>query len=72
VIKEIKRVLKNKGFFFCSVPVPERKINKSKVRGELRWEKKLKEMFEKNNFVFHSYDFDNGTILYFRTDLNEN
>lgn len=72
VIKEIKRVLKNKGFFFCSAPVPERKINKSKIRGELRSEEKLKEMFEKNNFVFYSYDFDNGTILYFRTDLNEN
>ena len=35
VIKEVKRVLKNRGIFICSVPVPERNQKQSVIRGEL-------------------------------------
>ena len=69
LINELKRVLKKKGFFFCSVPVPERKKEKSKIRGKLRSEKRLKELFEKNGFSFKSYKFHNGAILYFKAEL---
>jgi len=64
-IRELNRVLKNGSMFFCSVPVPERKIEKSRIRGTLYTEKMLKESFERFDFSFESKFFDNGALFYF-------
>jgi SAM-dependent methyltransferase len=70
-IRELKRVLKQGGTFFCSVPVPERKLPDSKIRGNLYSEKELKSIFEKYHFIFESKPFENGALLYFSAILNE-
>jgi ubiquinone/menaquinone biosynthesis C-methylase UbiE len=66
VIQEVKRVLKYKGIFICSVPVPEKNQKQSVIRGNLYSENELKNIFETNGFNFTSYDFRNGALLYFK------
>ena len=70
VAREIKRVLKKQGIFICSVPVPERKKNQYNIRGKLYSESELKGIFEKNGFLFIPFDFNNGSLLYFKAILN--
>jgi len=65
VVNEIKRVLKNEGQFFCSVPVPEKNIKRNQINGTLRSEKELKKIFEKNEFDFKELPPHNGAIFYF-------
>jgi SAM-dependent methyltransferase len=69
-IKELKRVMKNGSIFYCSVPVPERKDLKSKIRGRLYSENELKIWFEKCRFSFIPKPFENGALLYFEAKLN--
>jgi ubiquinone/menaquinone biosynthesis C-methylase UbiE len=71
VTEEIKRVLKKKGYFLCSVPVPERNRKKSRIHGILYSEQELKEIFEKHNFEFVSLNYNNGAILSFKAILIE-
>lgn len=66
IIKELKRVLKKQGIFICSVPIPERNKKQSVIRGKLYSEHELKELFSKHKFRFDPYDFENGTLLYFK------
>ena len=68
---EIKRILKKNMTFFCSVPIPERKLGKSKIRGTLYSEKKLNEIFNKHGFDFESKSYENGAVLYFTGILKE-
>jgi len=68
VIKEIKRVLKNKGVFICSVPIPERNKNDSIIRGNLYKQNELQDIFIRNGFIFTLYNFINGAILYFKAE----
>ncbi|MCE5345750.1 MAG: class I SAM-dependent methyltransferase [Bacteroidales bacterium] len=68
-IRELKRVLKTGGIFFCSVPVPERKPEKSRIHGTLYSETELKELFENQLFAFQSLPETNGAILYFTAYL---
>ena len=70
VVKEIKRVLKKQGVFICSVPLSERKQNKDIIRGKLYSENELKEIFEKNGFLFTPLDFNNGALFYFKASVN--
>jgi ubiquinone/menaquinone biosynthesis C-methylase UbiE len=70
-IRELKRVLKPGGTFFCSVPIPERKLPDSKIRGNLYSEKELKLIFEEYNFTYKSKPYINGALLYFSAILNE-
>jgi len=70
-IRELRSVLKPNSTFFCSVPVPERKPEKSKIRGILFSEKELKEIFERYNFNLESNPDKNGAVLYFAAILNE-
>jgi len=67
-IKEIKRVVRNGGSFFCSVPITERIKPGSNVRGRLLSEKELKDIFEKYGFKFKSLTYKNGAIFYFRAN----
>ena len=66
VVGEIYRVLDKKGVFYCSVPVPERNVKESTIRGSLHSEEKLKTLFTKNGFKYESFSFTNGTVLYFK------
>lgn len=68
-IRELKRILKTGGIFFCSVPVPERKPEKSTIHGTLYSETELKELFENQSFAFQSLPETNGAILYFTASL---
>jgi ubiquinone/menaquinone biosynthesis C-methylase UbiE len=71
VLTEIKRVLKDRGTFICSIPVPERNQKQSVIHGKLYSEYELEEMLAKHNFYFASYDFTNGALLYFKAVLKE-
>jgi ubiquinone/menaquinone biosynthesis C-methylase UbiE len=66
VIRETKRALTNDGVFICSVPVPERNRRGSTIRGTLRPENELRDIYEKNGFEFRPYEIDNGAVLYFK------
>ena len=66
VIGEIYRVLDKNGIFYCSIPVPERNIKKSTIRGSLHSEIILKSLFERNGFKYEPLSFKNGAILYFK------
>lgn len=68
VIKEIKRVLKNKGIFICSIPVPERNKKQSNINGKLYTEDEFKDIFSANGFDFSAFDYQNGAILYFKAE----
>ena len=65
VISQIKRILNQKGRFFCSVPVPERNIKRTKIHGNLLSAKDLQDLFEKNGFNFQELPPHNGAIFYF-------
>ena len=71
VVKQIKRILKNKCMFICSVPVPEKNKKQSVIRGKLYTESELKSIFIDNGFNYSSYDFANGAILYFKAILRD-
>jgi len=65
VVRQVKRVLKKEGHFFCSVPVPERNTKETQIHGTLRSAKDLKALFENNGFNFQELPPHNGAIFYF-------
>ncbi len=69
-IQQLKQVLKPAASFFCSVPIPERKPENSKIRGRLYSVNELKKLFERNNFSFEPKADQNGALLYFSATLN--
>ena len=69
VFQELKRVMLPDGIFICSVPVPERNRPKSRIRGTLYSEKRLKLLSQKHNFKFESISKENGALLYFKAFL---
>jgi ubiquinone/menaquinone biosynthesis C-methylase UbiE len=71
-IKELKRVMKKEAVFYCSVPIPERKDPKVKIRGRLYSENELKTCFEKYKFSFIPKPIENGALLYFEAKLDSN
>ena len=64
-VKELKRVLIPGSLFFCSVPVPERKPEQSRIRGTLYPERALKTIFQNHGFRFEPKPYLNGALLYF-------
>ena len=68
---ELRRILKIHSTFFCSVPIPERKPEKSKIRGILYSENELKEIFKKYGFKIDSKPYENGAVLYFTAILKD-
>jgi len=70
-ITEVKRVLKPGALFFCSVPVPEKKPEKSKIRGTLYSTEELRERFKEYNFSFKELPYENGALLYFKAKKQE-
>ena len=71
LLHDLRRMLKTNSTFFCSVPIPERKPEKSKIRGTLYSEKELNEIFEKYDFDFESKPYENGAVLYFTAILKD-
>jgi ubiquinone/menaquinone biosynthesis C-methylase UbiE len=66
VLKEVNGVLAPRSVFVCAVPVPERNTRGSTIRGQLRSEDRLAEMFSQSGFRFESIPRENGALLYFR------
>ena len=66
VVQEVYRVLIPGSFFLCVVPVPERNIRGSRIRGMMRSEGELREVFHDQGFVFERLSDDNGALLYFK------
>ena len=66
-VKEIFRILKPGGSFFCTVPVSERTPEGSIIRGTMLSEKGLQKLFTETGFSFTEYDFSNGAVFYFKT-----
>ena len=65
-INEIKRVLKQGGTFYCSIPVPEQKPEKSRISGTAYSAAELEKLFTASGFAFIPSEFKNGAIFYFR------
>ena len=66
VFQELSRVLLTNGLFVCCVPVPERNIHQSTIRGVLHSEAEFEEICLKYGFRFERIPIENGTLLYFR------
>ncbi len=66
VVQEVYRVLVPVSFFLCVVPVPERNVLGSQIRGVMRSEGELREVFHDHGFVFERLPYDNGALLYFK------
>lgn len=65
-IDETKRVLKNDGFFFASVPATNRVKRASNIHGQLFSEAKWRKMFQDKGFQFETLPYENGALLYFK------
>jgi len=65
VSKEINRVLTIGGAFVCTVPVPEKNKNQSRIRGVLHTETELEEIFRGRGFEYAPFRQENGALLYF-------
>lgn len=70
-LSELQRILKPKGMFYCSVPVPERKKPSATIHGILYKLHDLEKLFKNKNFNFDPFPYENGALLYFRAKLNE-
>jgi ubiquinone/menaquinone biosynthesis C-methylase UbiE len=70
-LQELKRTLKPNATFFCSVPIPERKPNNSKIRGTLYSQKQLNEFFNQYGFILEPKPYKNGALLYFTAVLKQ-
>ncbi|MBA2864326.1 class I SAM-dependent methyltransferase [Methanococcus maripaludis] len=69
VISELRRTLKKKSKFICSVPIKDRNTDKKTIRGNIYSENELKDIFESKGFLFKPYPFKNGSLLYFSAVL---
>ncbi len=65
VFQEIRRVLQEGGTFFCVVPVTDRQVRQSVIRGTLHSEGELKILCEGEGFSFRPLEHENGALLYF-------
>jgi ubiquinone/menaquinone biosynthesis C-methylase UbiE len=68
-ISELHRILKTNGTFYCSVPIPERKKSKEIIHGNLYTLNEIESHFNNQGFIFESFPYENGALLYFRTKL---
>jgi SAM-dependent methyltransferase len=66
VFQEIERVAEPSAIFICSVPVPERNMAKSTIRGTLYSEKELLKRCKANGLSYEAIPSANGALLYFR------
>lgn len=66
VINEIMRVLKSGGLLLCCVPIPEKNIKKSKIRGRLYSQYNLKKIFSSFGLRLDPIFENNGSLFYFK------
>jgi len=65
VLREVERVLKPAGRFLCAVPVPERNLRGSVIRGELHTVEELENMCRESGLTYRELPVQNGALLYF-------
>jgi SAM-dependent methyltransferase len=65
-LKEAQRVLIPEGILICSVPVPEKNIIQSTIRGTLHSESELKKICKNCGFFYEPIAVENGVLLYFK------
>lgn len=70
-VSELNRILKANGVFYCSIPIPERKHTKSKIRGVLYNLDDLERIFHNKNIIFQPLPYENGALLYFKAVTNK-
>ncbi len=68
-LDDLARTLNLGSTFFCSIPIPERKPEKSTIRGTLYTETELHALFSEHGFEFESKQYKNGALLYFTARL---
>ena len=66
VFQEVKRIAAPAGIFICSVPVPERNMIQSTIRGTLYSEEELGRIFKEQGFSYKTIPSENGALIYFR------
>lgn len=66
VFQEVNRILLPNGIFVCVVPVPEKNILKSTIRGVLYSETELSHICNEHGFQYYPISCDNGALLYFK------
>ncbi len=66
VLREIRRLSTAAAVFVCAVPVPERNILQSRIRGALYSQSELEARCRSHGFEFESLPESNGALLYFR------
>jgi len=66
VFAEIERVTAPEAIFICSVPVPERNKNQSRIRGMLYSEEELGKICKEHGLNYETIPAENGALLYFR------
>lgn len=66
VFQEVSRVLLPDGLFVCSVPVPERNMLQSTIRGVLYSETDLEKICQEYGLKYESISCGNGALLYFK------
>lgn len=71
VLKEVKRVSAPGATFICSVPVPERNMAMSTIRGNLHSEESLETICEENALTYETIPSENGALLYFRANIKK-
>ena len=64
-LSELRRVIKKGGTFYCSIPLPNKKPEKAKIRGTLYNIEEYRLMFLKYDFQFKALPHSNGALLYF-------
>jgi SAM-dependent methyltransferase len=65
VFQEIKRLLVPGGTFVCCVPVPERNLLRSTIRGALYSQADYQSLCQEHHFRYAAIPGENGALLYF-------
>jgi ubiquinone/menaquinone biosynthesis C-methylase UbiE len=69
-VKELKRVIKPRGVFCCSVPVTDKKPEHAKIRGTLYSTGQLRDIIQNHGLYFFPLTYENGALLYFQATPN--
>jgi len=66
VLREVHRILLAGGVFIGCVPVPEKNLRGSNIRGTLHSQTELEKISRQSGFNFEQIPCENGALLYFR------
>ena len=66
VFSGVQAILRRGGTFLCCVPVPERNLHESTIRGSLLSKVRLQKLCQETGFTFKPIKIMNGSLLYFQ------